>query len=276
MGGPAEMLASAGLGALQGVWGGLGIGLLGALLALLLDKPVPALRASLPVRRAGVRRVVAIGLLGGLLVGLYSGLVSGAVMSNQEIYMQAMSHAPGIVWLLLAMLRLRNLALGLLPVGMLFRVLRDGLITGEMTTRATANQGMRRSARNALLGALAGGLTGGGIGGGIGWFLERMAVRGQEGLPSTDPFMAVLLGSLLALLGVLIGGPHSGSLACLRHLALRFALWKENLAPWRYVAFLDRAADWILLRKVGGGYIYIHRLLQDYLAELWEREYGGA
>jgi hypothetical protein len=26
----------------------------------------------------------------------------------------------------------------------------------------------------------------------------------------------------------------------------------------------------------GGGYIFIHRLLQDYFAELWEREYGGA
>jgi hypothetical protein len=29
-------------------------------------------------------------------------------------------------------------------------------------------------------------------------------------------------------------------------------------------------------RKVGGGYIFVHRLLQDYFAELWEREYGEA
>ena len=29
-------------------------------------------------------------------------------------------------------------------------------------------------------------------------------------------------------------------------------------------------------RKVGGGYIFIHRLLQDYFADLWEKEYEGA
>jgi hypothetical protein len=28
--------------------------------------------------------------------------------------------------------------------------------------------------------------------------------------------------------------------------------------------------------KVAGGYIYVHRLLQGYLAELWEQEYGKA
>jgi hypothetical protein len=49
-----------------------------------------------------------------------------------------------------------------------------------------------------------------------------------------------------------------------------------DFAPWKYVAFLDYATERIFLRKVGGGYIYIHRLLQDCFAELWEREHGGA
>jgi hypothetical protein len=34
------------------------------------------------------------------------------------------------------------------------------------------------------------------------------------------------------------------------------------------VDFLDYATECILLRKVGGGYIFIHRLLQDYFAAL--------
>jgi hypothetical protein len=43
------------------------------------------------------------------------------------------------------------------------------------------------------------------------------------------------------------------------------------------VSQADRyATERIFLRKVGGGYIFIHRPLQDYFAELWEREYGGA
>jgi len=36
------------------------------------------------------------------------------------------------------------------------------------------------------------------------------------------------------------------------------------------------AAERIFLRKVGGGYIFAYRLLKDYFAELWEREYAGA
>ena len=51
---------------------------------------------------------------------------------------------------------------------------------------------------------------------------------------------------------------------------------RNDLTPWRYVTFLDYATERIFLRKVGGGYIYIHRLLQDYFAELWKREVGGA
>jgi hypothetical protein len=31
---------------------------------------------------------------------------------------------------------------------------------------------------------------------------------------------------------------------------------------------LDEAADRLLLRKVGGGYVFMHRLLLDHLADL--------
>jgi hypothetical protein len=44
----------------------------------------------------------------------------------------------------------------------------------------------------------------------------------------------------------------------------------------RFPGRLDAAVKRIFLRKVGGGYIIIHRLPQDHFAELWEREYGGA
>jgi hypothetical protein len=39
---------------------------------------------------------------------------------------------------------------------------------------------------------------------------------------------------------------------------------------------LDYATERIFLRKIGGGYHFIHRLLENYVAELWEKKYGGA
>jgi hypothetical protein len=38
------------------------------------------------------------------------------------------------------------------------------------------------------------------------------------------------------------------------------------------VAFLDEAAERLLLRKVGGGYIFVHRLLLEYFASLEKKE----
>ena len=65
------------------------------------------------------------------------------------------------------------------------------------------------------------------------------------------------------LIALLLGG-----LACLRHGVLRFLLWRAGSIPWNYPRFLDYAAEHILLRKVGGGYIFIHRLLLEYFASL--------
>jgi hypothetical protein len=47
-------------------------------------------------------------------------------------------------------------------------------------------------------------------------------------------------------------------------------LWYEGFAPWQYVDFLDYAAERIFLHKVGGGYIFLHRLLQDHFAALYK------
>jgi hypothetical protein len=41
-----------------------------------------------------------------------------------------------------------------------------------------------------------------------------------------------------------------------------------GLAPLRYATFLDHAAARVLLRRVGGGWVFVHRLLLDYFAGL--------
>jgi hypothetical protein len=49
---------------------------------------------------------------------------------------------------------------------------------------------------------------------------------------------------------------------------LRLLLWQAGAIPLRYSYFLDYAAELLLLRKVGGGYIFIHQLLLDFFAGL--------
>ena len=41
--------------------------------------------------------------------------------------------------------------------------------------------------------------------------------------------------------------------------------------PWNYARFLDYATALIFLRKVGGGYIFVHRLIMEHFAGLDEQ-----
>lgn len=125
------------------------------------------------------------------------------------------------------------------------------------------NQGIRRSLMNASLvgllfapigGVLSGIVCGaafGIIGGLAGW---------------------VILGSGFALVfGLLIGFEFfmlDGGIAWLEHYLLRLALWRADCIPLNFVHFLNYASDRVLLRKVGAGYIFAHRLLLDYFASL--------
>ena len=64
----------------------------------------------------------------------------------------------------------------------------------------------------------------------------------------------------------ILGGLAYGGYACLSHYALRLALWRRGCLPLDCVAFLDFATDRVLLRRVGGGYMFVHRRIQDYFA----------
>jgi hypothetical protein len=89
----------------------------------------------------------------------------------------------------------------------------------------------------------------------------------RSGLASTL-FLGLVAGLVAGLvfgLGFgLLAGLLGGGRACLQHVVLRLWLVRNDAAPWRYAKFLDYAANRIFLRKVGGGYLFIHRLLQDY------------
>jgi hypothetical protein len=52
------------------------------------------------------------------------------------------------------------------------------------------------------------------------------------------------------------------------HYALRLILWLSGNTPLNLIKFLDQCAKLIFLKKVGRGYIFIHRMLLDYFADL--------
>jgi hypothetical protein len=77
---------------------------------------------------------------------------------------------------------------------------------------------------------------------------------------------------LLVVFGITIGALVAlliyGGLNVMNHFFLRFMLWADGAIPMNIVNFLDHAVERIFLRKVGGGYIFIHRTLMEYFANL--------
>lgn len=73
--------------------------------------------------------------------------------------------------------------------------------------------------------------------------------------------------SMGVLLGVICGLAYGGW-ACLQHFTLRLILHRQNSIPWNYADFLDYAADRLFMQKVGGGYIFVHRMLLEHFAQM--------
>lgn len=85
----------------------------------------------------------------------------------------------------------------------------------------------------------------------------------------TNNFQAGLMtGIMFGLAGFLLYGGAS----LLKHYALRVSLWYRGKLPFKYTQFLDHSARNILLYKVGGGYVFVHRLLQQYFANRHEAD----
>jgi hypothetical protein len=57
-----------------------------------------------------------------------------------------------------------------------------------------------------------------------------------------------------------------GIAIALKHAGVRFLLWVDGQTPIYYTDFLNYAARRVLLHKVGRGYLFMHRLLQDYFS----------
>ena len=54
----------------------------------------------------------------------------------------------------------------------------------------------------------------------------------------------------------------------IQYTALRIMFYRNNSMPWNYRPFLEFCTERIFLRRVGFGYIFIHRLLMEHFAEM--------
>jgi len=63
-------------------------------------------------------------------------------------------------------------------------------------------------------------------------------------------------------------GLNRGGAAVVKHYAIRLVLWLTGATPFGFIPFLEHCTKLILLKKIGGGYTFIHRTLLEYFAAL--------
>ncbi len=144
----------------------------------------------------------------------------------------------------------------------LFGGLLLGLLGGLGNTvrvdKTIPNQGIKLSLRNGAAALV------------LSWLVIGLAILTIYMVLNELSIISINLWTILPLglfLGLLVGLNRGGA-AVVKHYALRWVLWLIEATPFRFIPFLDYCAKLILLKKVGGGYIFIHRTLLDYFAAL--------
>ena len=80
--------------------------------------------------------------------------------------------------------------------------------------------------------------------------------------------LVILLEVFGLIFGFMIALLYGGK-AVIYHFILKYVLYKRKTFPWDIASFLDYATKIIFLRRVGGGYIFVHRLLMEHFAEMY-------
>jgi hypothetical protein len=221
-------------------------------------KPTERLRWSWREARSGLIFGLRGGLIGGLIFGLIGGLmvelIVGLSVGLDVGLIAGLIAGPigGLIGGLIA-----GLIFG--PIGGLIGGLIAGLIFGlsgrEVQAKTIPNQGIWQSGRSAIIiGLIAGLITG---------LIFGLSVGLSVGL-----IFGLSVGLIFGLIFGLVGGLIFGGDAFIQHFTLRFILWRTGQLPWRLVPFLDYCVERIFLRRAGGGYIFVHRLLLEYFANL--------
>jgi hypothetical protein len=136
-------------------------------------------------------------------------------------------------------------------------ILLAGLERARIPVYVTPNEAIWRSFRSAILVGAAAFVLLGAVAGGINMVFD----------PDPDAVSAAL-GDVVAFgvqLALVIAMSYGlGSVA--QHWLLRILIWRARVSPLRYGRWLDYAVSLKLLYRSGGGYTFIHGLLQEHFA----------
>jgi DNA polymerase III delta prime subunit len=164
----------------------------------------------------------------------------------------------------------------------LFAALQASIRSNELPQRARPNQGIYYARKNAvgtfliiamvciLMGLVLGITVGALIAMLIGGF-TRWLLNGLVG--------GLLLGIPLGLFSGLLGGTLKyGGESIVQHYTLRYLLSRAKILPFPFrdshlVAYLDAMKERIFLRRVGGGWIFIHRSFMEHFAQLADEDF---
>lgn len=183
----------------------------------------------------------------GISVGLFIGLFIGFVVNVLDIVQISLDSK---ILYELGIIKLDGIWSILLLAGLIGSIMGGslgGVSSDVADIKLSPNQGIKLSIRNALFSCISGTIIASLI----------LAALGQQAL------------------GTLVGAglfAWNGGRTVIKHIVLRLIFWKYKHIPWNYAHFLNYAAERLFLRKVGGGYIFIHRMLMEHFASLTDAD----
>ena len=233
-----------------GLYSGLLVGLIAGVLASKIPPggqivAIEQLRWSWPAARRAARRHLA----RGAAFGLVSGAALCLALTMRSPWPASLANGTGF-----------GVTVTLATAVVL--TINSGLTPSEVEVTQAPNQGIWRSAQHMAAIGLATGL----LIGLIGMLANLMSF--SLVLPDEPLSRPLLLGLLAGPTLGLAAGMFYGGLACVQHALLRLHLSRLGAMPLNYARFLDEATRQMLLRRVGGGYMFIHRLLLEHFATL--------
>jgi hypothetical protein len=127
--------------------------------------------------------------------------------------------------------------------------------SSEIKQHISPNQGIRSSVRNCIVIGLIGGLI----------FGLVLGLTSKLLIPN-EPITGIgVIGGVI--FGIIFGLKYGGS-ASTQHFTLRQILYRKGRIPWDYAKFLDFASERLLMKKIGGGYVFFHRMLLEHFVRM--------
>jgi energy-coupling factor transporter ATP-binding protein EcfA2 len=127
-------------------------------------------------------------------------------------------------------------------------------------TRDRPNQGMFQSVANTIIISIVSYPICVSIWIALAWIFKWIFHRNID---SNDLQDSLIFGTVGVFSAILLGG-----CSAIQHLTLRFILWSSGAIPWNYARFLNYATNRLFLQRVGGGYRFIHNLLQIHFTQI--------